>query len=73
MTGAVIKYIPLDKDGRLTVENLKKTITAKDENRSCGAYYQRFGLHRSLKRISQGCSPIWSLARSPMVPNRFLI
>jgi cysteine desulfurase/selenocysteine lyase len=29
MTGAVIKYIPLDKDGRLTVENLKKTITKK--------------------------------------------
>jgi cysteine desulfurase/selenocysteine lyase len=29
MTGAVIRYIPLDKDGRLTVENLKKTITAK--------------------------------------------
>jgi cysteine desulfurase/selenocysteine lyase len=29
MTGAVIKYIPLDKDGRLTVESLKKTITHK--------------------------------------------
>lgn len=29
MTGAVIRYIPLDKDGRLTVENLKKTITPK--------------------------------------------
>jgi len=29
MTGAVIRYIPLDKDGRLTIENLKKTITAK--------------------------------------------
>ena len=29
MTGAVIKYIPLDKDGRLTVENLKKTISEK--------------------------------------------
>jgi cysteine desulfurase/selenocysteine lyase len=29
MTGAVIKYIPLDKDGRLTVENLKKTITKR--------------------------------------------
>ena len=27
MTGAKIKYIPLDKDGRLTVENLRKTIT----------------------------------------------
>jgi len=29
MTGAVIKYIPLDKDGRLTVDALKKTITKK--------------------------------------------
>lgn len=29
MTGAVIRYIPLDKDGRLTVDNLKKTITVK--------------------------------------------
>lgn len=27
MTGAKIKFIPLDKDGRLTVENLRKTIT----------------------------------------------
>lgn len=27
MTGCKIKYIPLDKDGRLTVENLRKTIT----------------------------------------------
>jgi cysteine desulfurase/selenocysteine lyase len=27
MTGAKIKFIPLAKDGRLTVENLKKTIT----------------------------------------------
>jgi selenocysteine lyase/cysteine desulfurase len=47
MTGAKIKYIPLDKDGRLTVENLRKDHHQKDENRSCGAYYQRFGLHRS--------------------------
>ena len=29
MTGAKIKFIPLDKDGRLTVENLRKTITKK--------------------------------------------
>ncbi|MCX5775058.1 MAG: SufS family cysteine desulfurase [Firmicutes bacterium] len=29
MTGAKIGYIPLDKEGRLTVESLKKTITAK--------------------------------------------
>lgn len=28
-TGAVIKYIPLTKEGRLTVENLKNTITNK--------------------------------------------
>lgn len=28
MTGAKISYIPLDKDGRLTVENLKKTISS---------------------------------------------
>ncbi len=27
MTGAKIRYIPLDKEGRLTVENLRKTIT----------------------------------------------
>ena len=27
ITGASIRYIPLDKDGRLTVENLRKTIT----------------------------------------------
>ncbi len=29
MTGAVIKFIPLDKEGRLTVDNLRKTITKK--------------------------------------------
>ncbi|MBP5091220.1 MAG: SufS family cysteine desulfurase [Bacilli bacterium] len=29
MTGAIIKYIPLDEDGRLTVENLKATISDK--------------------------------------------
>ncbi|MEE3464438.1 MAG: SufS family cysteine desulfurase [Candidatus Enteromonas sp.] len=29
MTGAVVKYIPLEKDGRLTAENLEKTITDK--------------------------------------------
>jgi cysteine desulfurase/selenocysteine lyase len=29
MTGAEIKFIPLDKDGRLTVDNLRKTITKK--------------------------------------------
>ena len=28
-TGAIIKYIPLNKEGRLTVENLKNTITEK--------------------------------------------
>ncbi|MCI2111765.1 MAG: SufS family cysteine desulfurase [Bacilli bacterium] len=27
MTGAAIKFIPLDKDGRLTVDNLRKVIT----------------------------------------------
>jgi cysteine desulfurase/selenocysteine lyase len=27
MTGAKIRFIPLDKDGRLTAENLRKTIT----------------------------------------------
>ena len=29
MTGAVVKYIPLEEDGRLTPENLEKTITDK--------------------------------------------
>jgi len=29
MTGATIGYIPLDSEGRLTVESLRKTITAK--------------------------------------------
>ncbi|MCI1245511.1 MAG: SufS family cysteine desulfurase [Bacilli bacterium] len=29
MTGAVIKFIPLDKDGRLTVDNLKQVITER--------------------------------------------
>lgn len=29
MTGAVVKYIPLEADGRLTAENLEKTITDK--------------------------------------------
>ncbi len=29
MTGAVIRYIPLDKKGKLTVENLKAVITEK--------------------------------------------
>ena len=29
LTGAVIKFIPLDKEGRLTVENLQKVITKK--------------------------------------------
>ncbi len=29
LTGAVIKFIPLDKDGCLTIDNLKKTITNK--------------------------------------------
>ena len=29
MTGAVVKYIPLEEDGRLTAENLEKTITDK--------------------------------------------
>lgn len=28
-TGAIIKYIPLNKEGRLTAENLKNTITEK--------------------------------------------
>src|SRR5690554_6123932 len=28
-TGAVIKYIPLEEDGRLTVEQVEKTITNK--------------------------------------------
>lgn len=27
LTGAVIRYIPLEKDGRLTTQNLRKTIT----------------------------------------------
>ena len=29
MTGCKVNYIPLDKEGRLTVENLRKTITKK--------------------------------------------
>ena len=29
MTGAIVKYIPLEEDGRLTPENLEKTITDK--------------------------------------------
>lgn len=29
LTGAVIKYIPFDKEGRLTVDNLKKVISNK--------------------------------------------
>ena len=29
MTGAVVKFIPLDEEGRLTIENVRKTITNK--------------------------------------------
>ena len=54
-TGAVIKYIPLNKEGRLTVENFKNTITEKTKFVSLAHVTNVIGDVRDIKNISKLC------------------
>lgn len=52
-TGAVIKYIDLDVDGRLTLENVKKTITPKTKYISIAHLTNVLGIEAPIKDICE--------------------
>lgn len=53
LTGCKINYIPLDKDGRLTVENLKKVISKKTKVVSIAHIGNVLGYIAPIKEISK--------------------
>ncbi len=55
VTGAKINYIPLDKDGRLTVENIKKAITKKTKIVAIAQITNVLAFKADIKEISKVC------------------
>ena len=53
LTKATIKYIPLTKEGRLTIENLKKTITKHTKVVSLALVTNVLGFNVDIKEISK--------------------
>ncbi|MBO8428193.1 MAG: SufS family cysteine desulfurase [Firmicutes bacterium] len=55
VTGAKINYIPLDKDGRLTVENIKKAITKKTKIVAIAQITNVLAFKADIKEIAKVC------------------
>ncbi len=55
MTGAAVKFIPLDEEGRLTPENLRKTITKNTKIVSVAAVTNVLGYIAPIKEIAKIC------------------
>lgn len=55
MTGAKIKYIPLDEKGRLTIENLEKTISSKTKIVAAAMVTNVLGFVAPAKEIAKVC------------------
>jgi cysteine desulfurase/selenocysteine lyase len=72
MTGAKIKYIPLDKDGRLTVENLRKTITKHTKIVAVAQVTNVLGYIAPIKELAKVAHE-FGASSSAMAPNRFRI
>lgn len=53
MTGAIIKYIPLTKEGRLTSENLKKAMTSNTKVVSVAQVTNVLGFKNDIKALSK--------------------
>ena len=53
LTGAVIKYIPLTKEGRLTKENLEKVISEKTKIVSVAQVTNVLGFKNDIKSLSE--------------------
>lgn len=53
--GFVVKYIPLTRDGRLTIENLEKTITPKTKVVSVAHITNVLGYTVDMKEVSKVC------------------
>jgi cysteine desulfurase/selenocysteine lyase len=70
MTGAKIKYIPLDKDGRLTVENLRKTITKHTKIVAVAQVTNVLGYIAPIKEFAKVAHE-FGASSSAMAPNRF--
>ena len=55
VTGAKINYIPLDKDGRLTVANIKKAITKKTKIVAIAQITNVLAFKADIKEIAKVC------------------
>ncbi len=53
LTGAVLRHIPLSKDGRITVENVKKSMTSKTRIVSLAAVTNVLGNSIDIKGIAE--------------------
>lgn len=61
MTGAMIKFIPLDEEGRLTPENLRKTITKKTKIVSVAMVTNVLGYIAPIKELAKICHEFGAL------------
>lgn len=61
MTGATIKFIPLDEEGRLTPENLRKTITKKTKIVSVAMVTNVLGYIAPIKELAKICHEFGAL------------
>src|SRR5574344_1502780 len=61
MTGAQIRYIPLDADGRLTVENLRKTLTKKTKIVAVAQVTNVLGYIAPIKELAAACHEMGAL------------
>lgn len=61
MTGALVRYVPLDKEGRVTVENLKRSLTKKTKIVSLAMVTNVLGYVAPAKEIAKACHEVGAL------------
>lgn len=61
MTGALVRYVPLDKEGRVTVENLKRSLTKKTKIVSLAMVTNVLGYVAPAKAIAKACHEVGAL------------
>ena len=61
MTGAVVRYVPLDKEGRITVENLKQCLTEKTKIVSLAMVTNVLGYVAPAREIAKACHEVGAL------------
>lgn len=61
MTGAVVRYVPLDKEGRVTVESLKQCLTKKTKIVSLAMVTNVLGYVAPAKEIAKACHEVGAL------------